>query len=129
MTNSISVTLRTFLLALPIACASPSASQSADPKSFQQSIATDGVQLIDVRTPAEFESGHIAGARNLDWTGGQLELHAVELDRSRPVLLYCASGRRSAAASTFLKQEGFTMVTDLAGGIHAWEAAGLPLAR
>jgi phage shock protein E len=129
MTNTISGGLRTLLFMIPMACAAPSDSTSVDPKTFQQSIGGSGVQLIDVRTPGEFQSGHIAGARNLDWTSGQLEEHAGELDRKKPVLLYCASGRRSAEGSTFLKREGFNMVTDLAGGIHAWEAAGLPLAR
>lgn len=129
MTRTINGALRALLFILPMACAAPSGSTSADPRTFQKSIVGTGAQLIDVRTPAEFQSGHIAGARNLDWTGGQLEQHAGELDRSKPVLLYCASGRRSAAASTFLKQEGFTMVTDLDGGIHAWEAAGLTVSR
>jgi rhodanese-related sulfurtransferase len=126
---SISIALRSLLFLIPLACAAPSGSTSVDPGTFQQSMAAAGAQVIDVRTPAEFQSGHIAGARNLDWTGGQLEQHAGELDASKPLLLYCASGRRSAAANAFLRDRGFAHVTDLVGGMHAWEAAGLPVAR
>lgn len=88
-----------------------------------------GVQLVDVRSAGEFGNGHIANARNLDWSGGQVEAEAKSMDKARPVLLYCASGRRSAAARHFLVDQGFTDVVDLEGGITAWAGAGSPVER
>ena len=96
------------------------------PKEFQAKLNAE-VQLVDARTPGEFAQGHLADALNLDWNGGDLKSRVGELDKSKPVLIYCASGRRSAAAAAFLKQNGFTSVTDLAGGIGAWQQAGMPV--
>lgn len=56
-----------------------------------------------------------------------METSIGTLDKSKPVLLYCASGRRSAAAREYLIEQGFTDVVDLQGGIRAWTAAGKPL--
>jgi rhodanese-related sulfurtransferase len=97
-------------------------------EAFQQAI-TPQAQLIDVRTPAEYQEGHLAGARNLDWTSGALETAMPGLDKQAPVLLYCASGRRSAAAREVLVNAGFSDVKDLEGGIRAWSGAGLPVER
>jgi rhodanese-related sulfurtransferase len=58
-----------------------------------------------------------------------LQQRVGELDPKKPVLIYCASGRRSAAAAAFLKEKGFTKVVDLAGGIGAWQQAGMPVTR
>ncbi len=85
--------------------------------------------LIDTRTPAEYSSGHLANATNLDWNSGQLEAVSESLEELKPVLLYCASGRRSAAAREFLIRKGFKDVKDLDGGIQAWTAEGKPVMR
>jgi phage shock protein E len=113
-----------------LSCAAPQGSGgngAVDTKTFQQALATPNVQLIDVRTPAEYAEGHIDGALNLDWTGGVLDQRMATLDKSKPVLLYCASGRRSAAARDAMTAAGFTNVKDLSGGITAWRNAGLPV--
>lgn len=107
------------------ACSGGDQHTSLAPAAFQQAIAPQ-VQLIDVRTPAEFAEGHLAGARNLDWTSGALESAMAGLDKQTPVLLYCASGRRSAAARKAMQDAGFTDVKDLDGGIRAWLEVGLP---
>jgi rhodanese-related sulfurtransferase len=86
-------------------------------------------QLIDVRTPAEFKSGHIKGARNLDVTSSSFHKGISGLDKNRPVLLYCRSGSRSAMALGRIKGAGFTEVRHLAGGIGAWMGSGLPTVR
>lgn len=96
-------------------------------KAFEDRLDDAGAQLLDVRTVGEFSSGHLTNARNLDWTSGQLEAAVPALDKSKPVLLYCASGRRSDAARQFLVTQGFTDVVDLEGGIGAWRSAGKPL--
>ncbi len=80
--------------------------------------------LLDVRTPQEFASGHIPGAVNISLQ--TLEAHVSELPTDRPIVIYCRSGNRSAAAGHLLLRRGFTQLYDL-GGIIAWQAQGLPI--
>lgn len=129
MTNPITLPVRLFAIPLLLfACMAPSHDvNSLDASAFAALVGKNGAQLVDVRTAAEYANGHISGALNLDWTGGQLEERAAELDKSKPVLLYCASGRRSAAARQYLKDRGFHDAVDLAGGISSWTAAGKPI--
>ncbi len=118
--------MRAYLLfpLLLLACTQGDGGSALQPDRFEERLATPTAQLIDVRTPAEFAQGHLPGAVNLDWTGGVLSAKLGELDKTTPVLLYCASGRRSAEAAAHLRSKGFTDVADLAGGIHAWSDAG-----
>jgi rhodanese-related sulfurtransferase len=111
-----------------ITACTQSTTSAVAPKEFQANIKPD-VQLVDARTAGEYAQGHLANARNLDWNGGELQQRVGELDPKKPVLIYCASGRRSAAAAAFLKEKGFTKVVDLAGGIGAWQQAGMPVTR
>jgi len=93
--------------------------------------------LIDVREPAEFETGHIAGAVNIPRgvLEFQVEAHpavACVTDpalsvRNRPVLLVCRSGGRAALAADTLGRMGFGQVSSIAGGVVGWTEAGLPL--
>ncbi|MFZ1692712.1 MAG: rhodanese-like domain-containing protein [Flavobacteriales bacterium] len=115
-------------IALFSACGQPAKSGAATPAEFEQAIAPNA-QLIDVRTAGEFAGGHLDGALNLDWTSGQLQARMSTLDKDAPVLVYCASGRRSAAAREALLLAGFKDVTDLAGGIQEWTANGKPIVR
>lgn len=83
--------------------------------------------LLDVRTPAEFQQGHIKKAENLDFYqnfGDQL----AKLDKKREYLVYCAVGGRSAKAVNQMRDQGFK-VYDLNGGLKAWMAAGLPVSK
>ncbi len=86
----------------------------------------DSVTLIDVRTPAEFAEGHIAGAELVDLNSGEFPTAIVEFDRSGRYLLYCRSGNRSAQAAAIMAELGFEQVWDM-GGIIDWEAAGFPV--
>lgn len=110
-----------------VSCTAPQGGGTLDTQAFQLALATPGAQLIDVRTPAEYAEGHIDGAVNLDWTGGVLEQQKATLDKIKPVLLYCASSRRSAAAREALSATGFSDVKDLSGGITTWRNAVLPV--
>lgn len=115
-------------VAFLVSCAPLQPSGGSIPvEAFEERLDDAGAQLLDVRTVGEFSSGHLTNARNLDWTSGQLEAAVPALDKSKPVLLYCASGRRSDAARQFLVTQGFTDVVDLEGGIGAWRSAGKPL--
>lgn len=130
MTNTLTLPFRIFAIPLLLACsAAPQDDKSLDASAFAARVAKNDAQLVDVRTAAEYANGHIPGALNLDWTGGQLEERNADLDKSRPVLLYCASGRRSAAARQYLLDQGFHDAVDLAGGIASWTAAGKPIER
>jgi hydroxyacylglutathione hydrolase len=82
------------------------------------------LQVVDVRKPAEFESGHIPGAllKPVDKLTGALD----DLDRERPVAVYCKSGYRSSIASSMLERAGFKQVINLTGGYDAWQTLGLP---
>jgi glyoxylase-like metal-dependent hydrolase (beta-lactamase superfamily II)/rhodanese-related sulfurtransferase len=83
------------------------------------------VEILDVRTPHEREQSHIRDTRFVPLT--QLPARLGELDRDRPILVYCAGGYRSSIAASLLAANGFTHVSELAGGLGAWEAAGLPV--
>lgn len=77
-------------------------------------------QLLDVRTPGEFNAGHIKNADNIDFTGSDFREKVATLDREKPVLIYCHSGNRSGKASLILKELGFKEVYDLQGGYSNW---------
>ena len=97
------------------------------PKDFKAALAKPGVQLVDVRTSEEFATGHLANARNIDYVNGDFLAGAAKLDKTKPVLLYCAAGGRSESALHDLKAAGFTNVHDMLGGIKAWRKDGLPV--
>jgi rhodanese-related sulfurtransferase len=80
--------------------------------------------LIDVRTLEEFASGHIEGSVNIpvEEMPGRLD----EIPGDAPVVVYCRSGNRSAAAARILTEAGYAPVYDL-GGIQDWVAEGLPI--
>ena len=82
------------------------------------------VQLIDVRTPAEFADGHIENAKNIDFYSANFDLQIDALDKSIPVILYCKSGRRSAKCVSKLNSKGFKVIYDLQGGINHWGFEG-----
>jgi glyoxylase-like metal-dependent hydrolase (beta-lactamase superfamily II)/rhodanese-related sulfurtransferase len=83
--------------------------------------------VLDVRSPGEHEAGHIAGSVNVPLN--RLVEHAATLPRDKPLLVYCAGGYRSSIAASLLESAGFDEVSEIAGGITAWEGAQLPLVR
>jgi glyoxylase-like metal-dependent hydrolase (beta-lactamase superfamily II) len=82
-------------------------------------------QIVDVRTAHEHETKFIDGSVSLPLS--RLSQRVSELPRDRPLLVHCAGGYRSSIAASLLQQAGFERVSELAGGIAAWEAAGLPV--
>ena len=85
--------------------------------------------LLDVREPGEYGAGHALGAKNmpvsrLEAAGGDLAKR-----KDKPVIVYCDGGERSAKALAALKKQGFTRVTNLSGGLKAWQQAGLPVEK
>lgn len=85
--------------------------------------------VIDLRSHGELHrTGPIAGSKNIDFNSGRLLSAVGGFQKDTPIMLYCASGGRSAKAVNQLKSEGFTKLYDLQGGINAWKEAGLPIA-
>lgn len=98
------------------------------PDDFRQKLATTkGIQLVDVRTPEEFQSGHLANAKNIDFYSANFGKQILALDKAKPVLVYCKVGGRSAEAADLMRKKGFHQVIELEGGIMKWNAQGLPL--
>jgi rhodanese-related sulfurtransferase len=87
--------------------------------------ATANPQILDVRTPAEFESEHIKNAANVDWLGDHFVAGAAKYDKSKPVFVYCKSGGRSKKAAEKLHELGFKNIYELDGGFLKWDATGL----
>ena len=85
------------------------------------------VQLIDVRTPEEVAQGKIPGAVNINILDQSFSSLVSELDKLKPIMVYCAKGGRSGRAANELKKLGFTEIYDLEGGMGAWSAAGLSI--
>jgi glyoxylase-like metal-dependent hydrolase (beta-lactamase superfamily II)/rhodanese-related sulfurtransferase len=80
---------------------------------------------IDVRTPVEREQKFVAGSISIPLN--HLAERLDELPKDRPLIVYCAGGYRSSIAASLLQQRGFPRVSEIAGGLAAWEAANLPV--
>lgn len=85
--------------------------------------------VLDVRENSEYADGHIAKAKHIPL--GQLNKRMAELDKykDKPIVAVCRTGSRSGHACGVLRKAGFANVSNLAGGISAWEQAGLPKER
>jgi cysteine synthase/rhodanese-related sulfurtransferase len=91
-------------------------------------LVAEGALLLDVRTPAEFQSGHIAEAANVplpDLVAGRID--GLPADRSTPIVTICAIGKRSLNALLLLKAQGYEKVKNVRGGLQAWTSQGQPL--
>lgn len=85
--------------------------------------------VLDVRDAPQFTAGHLRDARNIPLK--ELSTRMKELDKfkSKTVIVMCDSGMQSSRAENTLRLGGFTSVMSLAGGLNAWQAQGLPVAR
>ncbi len=97
---------------------------SVTPSDAVAVLAEPGVAVLDVRTPAEFATGHLEGAVNVDIEGGAFEQQVADLPKDATYVVYCRSGNRSGVATKQLADLGFTDVYDVQGGIVAWQSAG-----
>lgn len=84
---------------------------------FKSQVEGKNVQLIDVRTPREFNSGHIKGAKNIDFFSGRFNVEFIKLNKDKPVYVYCRSGSRSRQTAKKLSNMEFKEIYDLKGGI------------
>jgi rhodanese-related sulfurtransferase len=106
------------------AAAAPAAGATLDPAAFGAAASRPGTVLLDVRTPAEFASGHLPGAINVDVESADFAARIATLDPAVPYAVYCRSGNRSGVALGLMQAAGFTSIYHLGGGITAWQSAG-----
>ena len=99
--------------------------QRISPALAAEFLATYELQAVDVRTPREWSAKSIAGSLSVPLNHLEERIH--ELPRNRPLLVYCAGGYRSSIATSLLRHHGFTKLSELAGGIAAWETAKYPI--
>jgi phage shock protein E len=98
--------------------------QDLNPSQFASSMkAHPKAILLDVRSPEEFEGGHLPGALNIDIRGYDFHEQIETLDPHTSYFVYCRSGARSMSACKFMAGKGFEDVNNLQGGILAWEGA------
>lgn len=83
--------------------------------------------LVDVRQPGEWNAGHAKVALHIPL--GEINQRMGEIPADRSVVVVCASGNRSAMAATALAKAGYDSVYNFAGGMGAWQSAGLPVSR
>ena len=94
------------------------------PEEMQTILELDDVQIVDVRTPEEYKNGFIDNSQNIDFKSPTFDEDITKLDKTKPVVLYCKSGGRSAKCTKKLKDAGFVKIYDLKGGITQWEFKG-----
>lgn len=120
----------TILLAgiILFSCNAPAQNQNVNAEKFQQHAAEPGVQILDVRTTGEYQNGHIKKALQADWLQqDQFKDRIQYLDKTKPVLVYCASGGRSSKAAEWLAQNGFQHIENLEGGFTQWKLENKPV--
>jgi rhodanese-related sulfurtransferase len=88
-----------------------------------------GAVLVDVRSQAEFDSGHILDARHVPQEQVAQAAETLKRFKDKVVITCCESGMRSGAAARVLKTQGFTKVVNLRGGLQAWRTESLPLVK
>ena len=96
---------------------------------FEEKRKAKGVVVLDVRTPEEFEAGHVPGATNLDFRDEKFAERVAKLDKDKTYLVYCATGRRSTGATGKMKEIGFGKLFNFTGSMAAWNKAGKPVEK
>ena len=92
---------------------------------MQSLLEMEDIQLVDVRTPEEYEEGYIEKFQNIDFLSPTFDEDITKLDKNKPVILYCKSGGRSASCAQKMLDAGFVKIYDLEGGISKWQHEGL----
>ena len=123
---------KTFLLSLfvfLVACSSPDASPLAEisPQEASKLFTNETAVIVDVRTQAEWDAGHIPGAVHIPLSEVKGRLDEFKAFEGQEIVMQCRSGKRSAAAGKILLSAGYEDVSNLTGGINAWGKAKLPV--
>lgn len=132
MTITNALTRRTFLLGTVLIAATPAMANYAEltAREAAERLASDPtIIVLDIRTPREFNSGHIAGAINIDFYADDFFNRLKTLDPSKTYLVHCAVGGRSRVAERAFASAGLQKVLHMTRGIEEWRRQGLPLNR
>jgi rhodanese-related sulfurtransferase len=114
-------------LSLLVSCNSAAQKTNLSTDEFEKAINQPHIQILDVRTLSEYQSGHLRNAFLADWTNQpEFQNRVKSLDKNKPVYAYCLSGVRSADAAEWLRKNGF-IAYNLTGGIAAWKRNNNPL--
>lgn len=117
-----------FVFACLCSCSSDAQNAAMDSKTFETAMNSGTYQLLDVRTAGEYQSSHLKNSLQADWNNQEQFLDRIKyLDKSKPLLVYCASGVRSGNAAQYLVGAGFKNVQNLKGGLNAWKLEGKPV--
>lgn len=115
-----------FLLVSSFVCSAQQVDISLN--QYKNAMLQKDVQVLDVRTIEEYNTGHLKNAFLADFTKPQQFAERINsLDKAKPVYIYCLSGGRSRAAANMLIKQGFKEVYNMSGGLIAWKVAQLPL--
>ncbi len=98
--------------------------KDVDVVEFKKLISSNEGQILDVRTPEEWNQGIIEGATKMNYYDNDFKKQLAKLDENKPVYVYCKSGGRSGNAAKQMQRMGFKTVYNLLGGITAWNTAG-----
>jgi phage shock protein E len=110
-------------------------SSAAEPKNITveeaaKIVATDtNVVVLDIRTPKEFQAGHIKGATNINFRDKEFAKQIETLDKSKTYIIHCQGGGRSGQACDQIKTLDFKNVLHMNQGFGAWEKAGKPVQK
>jgi phage shock protein E len=126
MKKVIAVLVSALLLA---GCSTSSSAIDLSVSEFSTKVAELGIITLDVRTPGEFNEGHIDGAQLIDFQSGNFENEISSLDKNQTYAVYCRSGNRSGQAVKVMSEAGFSKLYNLDGGVIDWASAGLPLVK
>ena len=126
MKKVIAVLVSALLLA---GCSTSSSAIDLSVSEFSTKVAELGIITLDVRTPGEFNEGHIDGAQLINFQSGNFENEISSLDKNQTYAVYCRSGNRSGQAVKVMSEAGFSKLYNLDGGVIDWASAGLPLVK
>ncbi len=98
------------------------------PQEFQKLIGENSI-VLDVRTADEYNAGHLEGAVNIDFFSTNFMDEVLKLDKSKILLIHCASGGRSSKAMSQLSGKGFNYLYNMLGGFGAWKQSNLPIVK
>jgi rhodanese-related sulfurtransferase len=124
ITTALKLMLITLQLVVIGSCNSNAQNSTIPVDEFEKGITQKDIQLLDVRTAEEFQSGHLQNALQANWNNPtEFQERVAALDKTKPVYIYCLSGGRSNAAMNWLGEHGFSKVYNMKGGVNAWKQA------
>ncbi|MFK7785361.1 MAG: rhodanese-like domain-containing protein [Crocinitomicaceae bacterium] len=94
--------------------------QVVSAEKFKEILSEEDIQLVDVRTPEEYQEGTIENAVNIDFLASDFKTKIAELDTSKKTVIFCRSGGRSGKAGKMMEEMGFATIVDLSGGYSGW---------